>query len=526
LYNFLNFFLIYDNNSSSFYILYLILIFFIFSTDRSNPVDPVDPVYIPGPAGAAANFENIEQFWDGLITPNIIKIIVEHTNTEIEIHCADLMERDQNIQTFHHHTDEEEIRAYIGILYYIGSWKSAGMNIHDLWSHQNGVHFYRCVMSRSRFMFLSACLRFDNKSTRNTEDRFSPIREIWEIFISNCTNSYQPSRDCTVDEILLGFRGRCKFRMYIKSKPDKYGLKLFALNDPTTSYLIYALPYLGKIPLSDKLQDEQLTEYYFRKTTVPIHGTNRNVTCDNWFTSIPLLKRMRKEPYNMKLTGTIRKNKREIPAEMKVPIKTVPGSKFCHADRMMLVSYAPKKNKIVLVVSSYKFTDAVENGKPQIILHYNETKGGTYCFDWLCHSHTVNSKSNRWPVRVFRGMLDMAAVNARILKKCQLTNNRVNKRLSAKECLNKITMHLVTPFLQRRIMEPCLRASIRIGINTILNQNVEPHVEERVELTHRKRCGICKKGRDRKTKHQCPSCERPMCDKHRAYFCVDCAGHD
>ena len=101
-------------------------------------------------------------------------------------------------------------------------------------------------MPMKRFEFISRCLPFDDKMTRNKEDRFSPLREIWEMFINNCKACYEPGRDCTVDEILFSFRCRCKFRMYIKSKPDKYGLKFFSLNDPETSYLINALPYLGK----------------------------------------------------------------------------------------------------------------------------------------------------------------------------------------------------------------------------------------------------------------------------------------
>ncbi|XP_058803567.1 piggyBac transposable element-derived protein 4-like [Phymastichus coffea] len=429
-------------------------------------------------------------------------------------------------QTYHHYTDEEEIRAYIGILYYISAWKSNGMNTHDLWSNHNGINFYRCVMSRARFMLLSSCLRFDDKQTRNKDDRFSPIRAIWEIFIKNCTSCYQPSRNCTLDEILLGFRGRCKFRMYIKSKPDKYGLKIFALNDPTTSYLIYVLPYLGKIPLSDKLENEQLTEYYFRKCTVPIYNTHSAVTCDNWFTSVPLLQRMKEEPYGLKITDTVKKNKKEIPAEFKVSGKSVLSAKFCHANDLMLVSYTPKKNKIVLVISSDKCTDATNNGKPEVILDYNKTKGGTDCFDWLCHSHTVCAKTNRWPLRVFFGMLDIAAVNARILLKCKLVNNGVKKSISAKACLDKLVMHLVTPHLVRRSTEPTLRNSLRAGINTILNKDVQVLDEERVELPTRKRCGLCKRGTDRKTKSLCPSCERLMCDDHRAYIYTDCAGHE
>lgn len=437
-----------------------------------------------------------------------------------------MIRTNQKLETYHHHTDEEEIRAYIAILYYMGSWKSAGVNTHDLWSNRNGINFYRCVMPRMRFMFLSTCLRFDEKITRDKEDKFSHIRKIWEIFISNCTQCYTPNRDCTVDEILLGFRGRCKFRMYIKSKPDKYGLKFFALNDANTSYLIYAVPYLGKIKLTDMLPDEKLTEYYFRKTTVPIHGTKRTVTCDNWFTSVPLLQRMKKELYQIKITGTIKKNKQEIPAEMKVSSKTPPDAKFCHKDGMTLVTYTPKKNKIVLVISSYKNTIEVENQKPVIVLHYNSTKGGTDCFDWLCHSHTVISRSNRWPFRVFQGMLDIAAVNARILLKCKYVNEGNNRKVTAKECLDKITMHLVKPFLERRLKEESLRSYLRSGISSILGMVSEPVEEERVHLAQRQRCLLCTRGKDRKTSMQCPSCRRPMCDNHRMLLCIDCGGTD
>ena len=468
----------------------------------------------------------LEEFWDALFPLEIIEIVVNCTNLQIEEHCARMIEREQDIHTYHHHTDVEEMKAFIALFYYIGSWKSTRVNTHDLWSHQNGISFYRCVMPRARFMFLSTCLRFDNTETRNRDDRFAPIRQVWELFIKNCTACYQPGRDTTVDEILLGFRGRSKFRMYIKSKPDKYGLKFFSLNDPSTSYLIYALPYLGKIKINDKLKEEQLTEYYFRKTTECIHGTERTVTCDNWFTSVPLVQRMMKEPYNLKITGTIRKNKTQIPAEMTVCSKEVPDSKFCHAQGMTLVTFTPKKNKIVLLITSDKNTTNVTGEKPDIVLHYNSTKGGTDCFDWLCHSYTVAAKTNRWPMRVFLGILDIAAVNSRILFKCYNVNNKINKEVRMKHCLDKLSLHLATPFLQRRLSEMSLRLSLRKGIMTILNMNSRVESSAIMELNTKKRCGLCKRQQDRKSRFACPSCERPVCEEHRAALCVDCIGRD
>lgn len=93
-------------------------------------------------------------------------------------------------------------------------------------------------MPKSRFQFLSNHLRFDVRENRSESDRLFPIRELWDQFIRNCEFYYEPSNDTTVDEQLLSFRGRCSFRMYIKSKPDKYGLKIIALNDADTFYLV------------------------------------------------------------------------------------------------------------------------------------------------------------------------------------------------------------------------------------------------------------------------------------------------
>ena len=90
-------------------------------------------------------------------------------------------------------------------------------------------------MPFKRFNFLTSCLDFHIKETRNTEDKFAPIQKIWDIFINNCTKNYNPSKTCTVDEQLHGFRERSCRRVYMKSKPDKYELLEKSLNDAKTT---------------------------------------------------------------------------------------------------------------------------------------------------------------------------------------------------------------------------------------------------------------------------------------------------
>lgn len=457
-----------------------------------------------------------------------LETISQHTNDEIERVFLQLMKDNLELQTYHHHTDAIEIQAFIGLLYHAGAWKSANVDVHELWGNDGGLSLFRCVMPRMRFTFLCICIRFDDKTKRNKMDRFAPVREIWNAFINNCQICYEMSDVATVDEQLLSFRGRCKFRMFIKAKPDRYGLKIVTLNDAKTAYFYNGIPYLGKSSLNDSLPGETKPEFFFREVTTPIHDTNRTVTCDNWFTSIPLLERFKQNPYNLTMTGTIRKNKREIPAEMKLASKTVPDTKFCFSSsNVTLLSHTPQKKKVVLVASTFSKSTKIIEGKPEIILYYNKSKGGTDTFDQLCHAYTVARKTNRWPLRVFYGILDQAAVNAKILLKLHYINEKIDTKVKTCKCLRYLALHLTKPLLQSRLNNPLVRTSIRIGIKTILNVNA-PQIThtDRPTFPKKLRCQLCPRKVDKKSRMQCPSCKRVMCENHRVYLCNSCGGQE
>ena len=59
-----------------------------------------------------------------------------------------------------------------------------------------------------------------NSQRRNrSEDKFQPIRDVFEQWDLNLRDAYTPGHNMTVDEQLVCFRGRCPFRQYIPSKP-------------------------------------------------------------------------------------------------------------------------------------------------------------------------------------------------------------------------------------------------------------------------------------------------------------------
>ena len=53
--------------------------------------------------------------------------------------------------------------------------------------------------------------------------------------------------------------------------------------------------------------------------------------------------------------------------------------------------------------------------KPNVILFFNKNEVGANCFDQMTRFYTTRSASRRWPLSVWGNILDIAAINAKIL---------------------------------------------------------------------------------------------------------------
>ena len=161
-------------------------------------------------------------------------------------------------------------------------------------------------MSRNRYLTILRVLRFDNAQRRRAHrslDKLQPIREVFELWVSYLQDSYTPGTCMTVDEQLVPFRGRCPFRQYIPSKPGKYGMKIWTICDATSYYTWKMQVYTGK--------DERIGREVNQGTRVvpdmvkEIEKTGRNITCDNFFTSLSLARQLLSK--KLTVVGTMRK---------------------------------------------------------------------------------------------------------------------------------------------------------------------------------------------------------------------------
>lgn len=476
---------------------------------------------LPGPKTCASNANDEVETWKLFFTEEMINCIVENTNEEISRQSA----KYSSHQSFIGITNKEEILSLIGLLYMSGVLKTSSLSTSDLWSRQFGLPIFRATMSQKRFEFLLNCLRFDDKNTRpqrKLDDKFAPIRFLWNGFIAKCAENYTPGAYVTIDEQLLSFRGRCPFKIYIPSKPDKYGIKIVMNCDSKTFYMISAIPYIGK---ETRTSSEALPTQYVLKLSESIYGTNRNVTMDNWFTSLDLANKLLAKKLTM--VGTLRKNKADIPPEFLKKKDSVPSSDFVYDKNMTMVSFSPKKPKIVVLLSTFHTNGQIdeETNKPEIVLFYNSTKGGVDTYDQLCHSKTVARKTRRWPLRVFYGMLDGAGINSYVILNANKEKlNPNSKRIPRRQFLQKLAMQLVIPHLKNRLKVPTLSRYLRLLISDVLGEKEEmPVPEKRNQPVPQKRCHICPRSANRKGRELCVQCGGNICAEHRRPICLPCS---
>lgn len=318
-----------------------------------------------------------------------------------------------------------EIHQFIGILYLKGVLLHKNTPILQLWSKQWGLKCITSVMSRKRFLEIMRYMRFDQRSTRSHRlktDKFALVNDIFEPFRVNLTKCYNPHESVTIDEQLFPCKARCPFTQYIAQKPDKFGIKFWLAADVKSKYLLNAYPYTGKD--SSRPAQIQLGEHVTLQLMTPYMNCGLNVTTDSFFTSLSLANKLLAK--RTTLVGTLRQNRREIPENIK-DFKNKAVALYSstimqeQTSKITITAYKAKATKSVFLLSSVHKKDiAIDEGvkkKPEPVLYYNNTKYGVDILDQMARYHTTKIGSRRWPMQVFFNILDLAAINARIVYK-------------------------------------------------------------------------------------------------------------
>lgn len=212
---------------------------------------------------------------------------------------------------------EIELRAYIGLLLLFGMTKKGDVEVNEIWVTDSIHHcdWASASMPRDKFKIITSYITFDDNSTRNiraSTSKYFKMNELFNIFRSNIKSALTPGKHLCVDEQLYSFRGHCKFRQYMPNKPAKYGLKYYSIVDVSTCYLLDSEIYLGK-KTGDPVRAKNVGENVVKNLAEPYLYSNRIITADNFFSSVPLANFLYSK--NTEYIGTLRANKAQIPLE-------------------------------------------------------------------------------------------------------------------------------------------------------------------------------------------------------------------
>lgn len=293
-------------------------------------------------------------------------------------------------------------------------------------------------MSGRRFEQILRCLNCsDNK---NVNDPLYKVSWLLKSIVRSSQNLFSPPEGLSLDESLLLFRGRLKFRVYIKNKKSKYGIKFYELCSKD-GFVLNIEIYKGKSNRDDARGGSKLNSLVLRLLE-PFLDKGHHIYLDNFYNSVGLSKMLLRRKTHT--TGTLRSNRKGNPKEVTLA-KLKRGQHIWKRNRNVYVSKWRDKRDVLTITTGYqpKLIERINRfGKKKVmpieISHYNENMSGIDRADQMISYYLCPRKSIRWYKKVIFHLLDIALWNSHYLY-----NYTHQEKKSFKEFRNDVTKSLL-----------------------------------------------------------------------------------
>jgi len=310
----------------------------------------------------------------------------------------------------------EELDVFLGLLILKGCTHKGAEK--DFWSTDpkrvRPVVFK--MMTRNRFMDIKRGLHCQpDSAVPSGESGLPKVGLLFDMFLSNAREVYVPDQEMALDEQMLKFKGKSKFKHYRQQKPIREGLKLYTVNQSGNGYVFDAV-----FDERNKRTIEEVTLTLCRH----IRGVYRTLYMDNLFASSRVLVEMlRMRTYGC---GTCRKGK-GLPAFMERGTckLTEPGTSIVVQGPNYLTGVAWFDSGVATALSTahdgFEATvkrkvkghkDRLERKTVDVFEAYNAHMGAVDQADQMRAYITARLRAFKWWHPVFYWILDSACINA------------------------------------------------------------------------------------------------------------------
>jgi len=133
-------------------------------------------------------------------------------------------------------------------------------------------------------------------------------------------------------------------------------------------------------------------------------------------------------------------------------------------------------------------------------------------------------KTNRWPMRLFYGITDSAALNAFVIFTENVPNFGERKKEKRQKFLKELALALIILHARQRFEVQQTPQDVKQDIRScgILPAPSPAPSTTQCHSAQRKRCYICPRSKEKKTKFICNKCNNSVCEEHSKRLCNKC----
>ena len=374
-----------------------------------------------------------------------IQKFVDHTNkyaedliSNPEVHQR-LRETSRSIFKTWKDTNKDEIWMYITVCLAMGIVRKPEYDMYWTNDPMFETPIFTRLMSRTRFKQLRKMIHFSEPIDCDKEDPLHKLREILDNLSERFESVYTPERNVCIDKYLSLWKGRLSFRIYIPSKRERYGIKIYMNCESSSGYLLGFIVYVGSgtdygdagtMTLSKPFDDFKTPSKVVLALLRNYVNQGYTVTLDNLYTSPELASTL----FNHKTNcfGTLRK-KEGLPHDFWLwkPVKgEEPTIHF--KENLMVLRWddvtKTRTKKVVSMLSTMHTGKLVDTGrihrltkepilKPDVILDYNGTMGGVDTLSRVIIPYNSQRRGLKWYRKLAELFIEISCYNSFILWK-------------------------------------------------------------------------------------------------------------
>ena len=332
-------------------------------------------------------------------------------------------------------TDRGEMKGFIGLLIAMSLVKKT--NIKEYWNNSRllctpGIQE---LFEYSRFRQLYNSLSLRPRGNDDVDDILK-IKRIRDRVILNSQKLYQPERELSVDECMIPFSGKHRWRVFLKSKPVKYGFKAYVLAEASSGYVLNWHIHTGDPRTC--ASEEKSTFKIIRRLCLPYSYLGHHIYMDRYYSGLRIFRYLTLKGFGA--CGTVMRNRLSLTDEIIDELDSFGYQDYDFyqfGEEILLAAW--KDKRMVTMISNIHSTEMIsyvryiktrdennfpiskteEISKPVMIQEYGKFMGGVDRFDKLLYNYHFYHRNCRWYIRIFTHFLEVSILNAYVIYKKQ-----------------------------------------------------------------------------------------------------------